>query len=91
MKKKQFYGVVAIAVGVGLICLSLIVNYKVNDAREGFGQVSGLLPKNEVGGFIKKKAGEKLSAYDVLIQWSMIGGIICVAGGIYAAIRFRKG
>jgi ABC-type antimicrobial peptide transport system permease subunit len=34
--------------------------------------------------------GKKLSRYEMMIRWSMIGGVVLIAAGAFVAIRARK-
>ena len=90
MKMKQYIGIGAIVVGVALIGFSIASKNKVLNAKEGIDQVSGFFPKNDAGSAVENKIHSKLSRYDFMIRWSMIGGIVIGVAGVYALIRFRK-
>ena len=91
MNVKQLAGIVAIVVGVALIGFSVYAKNKVHHAKEGMDQISGFFPKDQVGSVVEHKMHSKLSQYDMMIRWSMIGGVVLGIVGVYVVVRCRKG
>ncbi len=91
MNVKQVSGILAVIVGVALIGFSIYAKNKILHAKEGIDQVSGFFPKSEAGSAVEHSVKGKISRYEMIARWSMIGGVVLAAAGAYYVVRFRKG
>lgn len=91
MNVKQVSGILAVIVGVALIGFSVYAKNKILHAKEGIDQISGFFPKSEAGSAVEHSVHSKIGRYEILVRWSMIGGVVLAAAGAYFVVRFRKG
>ena len=91
MNVKQLSGILAVAVGIALIGFSIYAKSKIAHAEEGYHQISGFFPKSEAGSAVEHSVHSKIGRYEMIVRWSMIGGVVLAAAGAYFLVRFRKG
>lgn len=91
MNVKQLSGILAVIVGVALIGFSVYAKNRILHAKEGINQISGFFPKNEAGSVVEHSVKGKIGRYEMIVRWSMIGGVVLAAAGAYFIVRFRKG
>ena len=90
MNRKKIIGTSVLIVGAVLFIFALIATQKINKAKGDVEGISHFLPNNREGGAVKSFLGGKASAYDNLVRWSYICGIILVVAGAGSLIYYRK-
>lgn len=81
-RKKAVISLVALIIGVFLICVGLYIQARQSSARSDVSDISGWIKNKEAKGLLESGAEHKIGKYDSAKTLCYVGGALFIIGGI---------